>query len=109
MDQVFEALKATGDLVIFDSPPLGLVSDAALISQKVDATVLVVKPRHTSRSALKRAVDLLRQADARVVGVVLNQTGRPKEDAYSAYYHVPSEATSGPSGLVDSAAPSDSR
>ena len=109
MGQVFESLKETGDLIIFDSPPLGLVSDAALISQKVDATVLVVKPRHTSRAALKRAVDLLRQADARVVGVVLNQTGRPKEDAYSAYYHVPSEATSGPSGLVDSAASSDSR
>ncbi len=107
-EQVFASLRATGDLIVFDSPPLGLVSDAALLATKVDATVLVVKPRHTGRTAFKRAVEMLKQTDARVVGVVLNQTGRAKDDAYSAYYHVTPEATAAPGGLVESAARPDS-
>jgi capsular exopolysaccharide synthesis family protein len=110
MGQVFAALKATGDLIIFDSPPLDLVSDAAVIATKVDATVLVVKPRHTTRSAVGRAVALLRQADAHVVGVVLNETGRPNEDAYSSSYnYVSPEVAATTAARTDAAAGSDSR
>jgi non-specific protein-tyrosine kinase len=109
MGQVFAALKETGDLIIFDSPPLDLVSDAAVIATKVDATILVVKPRHTTRSAVGRAVALLRQADARVVGVVLNQTGRPKGDAYSSYYYVSPEVAATKAAPTDAAARSNSR
>jgi capsular exopolysaccharide synthesis family protein len=93
MDEVFAALRDTGELVIFDSPPVGLVSDAAIIATKVDATVLVVQPHRTSRAAFRRAVDALRQADAKVIGIVLNRTGKLREDAYSAYYRTGPEAT----------------
>jgi non-specific protein-tyrosine kinase len=86
MDEVFAALRATGDLIIFDSPPLGLVSDAAIIATKVDATILVVSPHRTSRTAFRRSVDALRQANATVVGLVLNRTGKVREDSYSVYY-----------------------
>ena len=82
------------------SPPVALVSDAAIIATKVDATVLVVAPHRTSRTAFRRSVDALRQANAHVVGVVLNRTGKVREDAYSVYYRTGPEAvTSAPAGV----------
>ena len=101
MDEVFAALRETGDLVIFDSPPVGLVSDAAIVATKVDATILVAAPHRTSRAALRRAVDGLRQADAKVVGVVLNRTGKVREDAYSAYYRMGPEAAAAATARVE--------
>ena len=107
-EQVFASLRATGDLIIFDSPPLGLVSDAALLATKVDATVLVVSRATRAGPRSRVPWRCCGQTDARVVGVVLNQTGRAKDDAYSAYYHVSPEATASPGGLVESAARPDS-
>ena len=86
MADVLEALRTSGDMVIVDSPPLGLVSDAAVLAARTDATLLVVQPNRTSKAAFRRAVDALRQADAKVVGVAMNRTGKVRDDAYSASY-----------------------
>jgi capsular exopolysaccharide synthesis family protein len=70
--QVLDSLSAEYDHVIFDSPPIGLVTDAAVLSKSVDGTVLVVKSQKTTRDAVKRAVDVLSDIDARVLGAILN-------------------------------------
>jgi len=43
MDDVIDALKAKADYVIFDSPPVLAVTDAALLGHKVDGIVLVLR------------------------------------------------------------------
>jgi Mrp family chromosome partitioning ATPase len=66
------ALAGRYDTVVIDSPPLLPVTDAQVLSRAVDAVLLVVAHRESSRRGLHRAVELLGQVDAPVVGTVLN-------------------------------------
>ena len=70
--EVFAATVATADLVIVDSPPVLPVSDALIVSGMVDATLLVASANSSSRRALHRSVEVLRQVAAPLIGTVLN-------------------------------------
>ncbi len=60
------------DRIVLDSPPLAAVTDAALISASVDATVFVIRAFSTSRALSKDGLRSLADVDANVVGAVLN-------------------------------------
>jgi capsular exopolysaccharide synthesis family protein len=70
--EIFESLRAQFDLVLLDSPPVLPVTDAAVLSRCADALVLVATAGTTTRREASRAVELLRQVDAPLVGTVLN-------------------------------------
>jgi succinoglycan biosynthesis transport protein ExoP len=70
--RVIDDVSSRYDRVIFDSPPLGVVTDAAILSKLVDGTVLIVKSLHTTRDAAKHAVGVLRDIDSPILGAVLN-------------------------------------
>ncbi|MCZ7684780.1 MAG: CpsD/CapB family tyrosine-protein kinase [Sandaracinaceae bacterium] len=84
---VREAL-AQYDRVIFDSPPLGAVTDAAVLALQLDAALVVVKAHTTTRDALASALRQLRDVTANVVGGVLNDLD-PRRKGYGAgdYYY----------------------
>ncbi|HEL2596036.1 TPA: tyrosine-protein kinase [Streptococcus suis] len=73
----FENLLATlrryFDYVVVDSPPLGMVIDAAIIAQKCDAMVLVAEAGHVKRSAVKKVKEQLEQTGTQFLGVILNK------------------------------------
>lgn len=73
------------DLILFDSPPVIAVTDAAIISTMVDGLILVVKAHQTRRDAVKRAKNLLDSVNSKVFGSLLN--GVNIERTYGAYYH----------------------
>ena len=58
--------------VIFDSPPLLAATDAAILSAKTDATILVVRSGFAHRQAVLSSVKALRTVNARILAVVLN-------------------------------------
>jgi capsular exopolysaccharide synthesis family protein len=70
--EVFTALERMGDLVIVDCPPVLPVTDAVIISGRVDASLLVVCAGLTSAKDLARALEVLGQVDAPVRGGILN-------------------------------------
>jgi non-specific protein-tyrosine kinase len=70
--EVFGALARLADVVLVDTPPVLPVTDAVLVSGRVDATVLVVSAGLTSAKDLSRALEVLGQVDAPVTGAVLN-------------------------------------
>ena len=70
--EVLTALQAESDIVLLDCPPVLPVTDAALLSGQVDATLLVATARATTRRSLARSLELLRQVGAPLMGVVLN-------------------------------------
>ena len=78
------ALQSESDIVMIDSPPVLPVTDAAVLSARVDATLVVSRAGATSRRDLARAVEVLRQVDAPLVGTVLN--GVKEEGAYGYSY-----------------------
>lgn len=84
MTLFLEYVRADYDLIVFDCPPVGVVTDAAILSTKVDGTVYVVRSKQVDRRRLKRAVDLLAQVKAKVLGYVF--TGiKPNTSDY--YYY----------------------
>lgn len=96
MRDVVASLEGSSDLVIFDSPPLLVVTDAVLIASLVDGVLLVVDTGHTRRQAVRQAVELLKQANAAIVGAVLNKVSSRNASYYGGYYrHYSSDGVSG--------------
>ncbi|MHB8318879.1 MAG: tyrosine-protein kinase domain-containing protein [Acidimicrobiales bacterium] len=70
---VFDQLRHSFDLVLVDSPPVLPVTDAVILSQVVDATVVVVAAGQTRAKELRRAAEALSLVHANVIGIVLNE------------------------------------
>ena len=85
-DRFVDMLENAYDYVIFDTPPVGTFVDAAVISSRVDGTVLVVRDDFTKRDELLAARDQLDKADAHIIGTVLNNCEVEMGDYYYAYY-----------------------
>jgi Mrp family chromosome partitioning ATPase len=62
--------------VLIDSPPVLPVTDAVILAKDADATLLVVAAGRTSQGDLQRSAEKLAQVNARVVGLVLNETSK---------------------------------
>ena len=86
MRDLVEALRREADVVVMDSPPALLVTDATLLAALADGTILVAEAGRTRSAALRQAVDGLSRATDRLLGVVLNKTGRRGATAYHHYY-----------------------
>jgi len=76
-------LASQADIVLIDSPPVLPVTDALILSQRVDTTVIVSSVGMTTRKAAARAVEMLHQVNAPLVGAVLN--GVSEEGGYGTY------------------------
>jgi capsular exopolysaccharide synthesis family protein len=76
-------LATQADVVLIDSPPVLPVTDSLVLSQRVDSTVLVSSAGITTRKAAARAVEMLQQVEAPVVGAVLN--GVAEDSGYGGY------------------------
>lgn len=89
MKEFVETVKGKFNTIIFDSPPLNLVTDAALLSSIIDGTVLIISSKKTNRPAVTRAKHTLENAKANVLGVVLNSLHIDSGGAYyySHYYY----------------------
>ena len=89
LDRIAQLLsKAEGqfDLVIVDTPPLNIVSDAAAVAASVDGVIVIVRGGLTDKSALDLTLDRLKRANAHVMGMVLNDVDLP--DYYTSYSHL---------------------
>jgi len=82
---LLRTLEEKYDRIIIDSPPVVVVSDAAIISTLVDGTVVVIKAGKTSRDLGQRAIRALKNVNARVFGGLLNDLDI--EDRNNGYYY----------------------
>lgn len=83
--QLIEEAKTLYDIVLLDSPPLGAVTDPAIIATQVDGTILVARSRSTRRSNVDAALRQLHSVSARVIGAVINDVDLT-ESSYGSYY-----------------------
>jgi len=108
MREVLAEARETFDVVLFDSPPLLAVTDAAVLSTMVDGVILVVRVGSTSREAVRRAAAHLRTVHSRILGAVLNDIDASRGGYYGGYgyyyyaYQTPDgDATRGKRSVVD--------
>lgn len=72
LSEIFEKIKFYYDIVIVDCAPIIPVSDPMLIASEVDGVILVLLAGMTPRSVALRAKNILLDADANVIGTVVN-------------------------------------
>jgi capsular exopolysaccharide synthesis family protein len=72
MEEVIAKLKEQADMILFDTPPSTVVTDAAVLASKVDGVLLVFSAGRTKRDHAQKAKALMEKVNARLVGVVLN-------------------------------------
>ncbi|MBM0065890.1 CpsD/CapB family tyrosine-protein kinase [Alkalicoccobacillus gibsonii] len=72
------------DIVFFDAPPVMAVTDAQLLSNKTDGTLLVASSGKTDREELIKTKDLLIKTKANLLGVILNN--KPTDEKSYYYY-----------------------
>ena len=87
MATIIGTLREEYDAVIFDGAPVIAVTDAAIIANQVDGTVLVIRSKQVPRDVALHAKDLLEQANARLLGVVLNGVLPQEQKNYQYYYY----------------------
>jgi capsular exopolysaccharide synthesis family protein len=84
MEQFFEEAQDLFDLIIFDTPPLLAVTDAQILANKCEGTILVVSSGKTEKDMLLKAKELLDSVQSKILGVVLNNK---KMDNTNYYYY----------------------
>lgn len=72
------------DFILFDSPPVAMLTDAVIIARVLDGTIMVIKSGKTSKRILARVYQLLSDTKTKVIGVLLNMVSL---DSGSYYYY----------------------
>lgn len=85
MQELLDTLMHKADIVVVDSPPITVISDAVVLSTRMDGIILVFRSGRTRYENARNAINALKQVHARVLGVVLNGTGEKTQDYYYRY------------------------
>ena len=87
MKNLIEDLKNMYDYIFIDTPPIGLVTDAGVLSSFTDGVVLVVKSESIEKKYLEEIKKKLDEVDARILGAILNSYKSEQKDYdYYSYY-----------------------
>ncbi|MFW5866889.1 MAG: GumC family protein [Armatimonadota bacterium] len=87
MTQMIDELTELADIVIFDSPPAVMLTDATILASKLDRTIVVAESGQITERALGDIERLFRHARADILGIVLNKLRVTGGDYYYYYYY----------------------
>jgi capsular exopolysaccharide synthesis family protein len=82
MRRILMRVREVYDLIVLDTPPVLVVSDALVLLRQVDKTLFVARWGKTARDAAIGALRTIIEAGADVAGVVLNQVNLQKQARY---------------------------
>ncbi|MGW6435869.1 CpsD/CapB family tyrosine-protein kinase [Peribacillus butanolivorans] len=84
METAINELKGIYDYIIFDTPPVLLVTDSQIVANKCDGVIMVVASGKTNKQSAVKAKELLEKANTALLGVVLNGM---ESDTSNYYYY----------------------
>jgi len=85
MRNFIDEVEEVFDIVLIDTPPVGHVTDAAILSSMVDGIILVAASGKVKINEIKRAKDILKKVNSNILGVVLNKLDKKSNSNY--YYY----------------------
>ncbi len=86
MKNLIMELREYYDIIFIDTPPINIVTDAGIVSNLVDCSVLVLRTGANSPKDLLKATSLMKQAKSAITGIVVNFINTQQE-GYSNYYY----------------------
>ncbi len=86
--EIFKKASQNYDIVLLDSPPVGVVTDAAVLSTIVDGVLLICASGQVAIDAAKIAKELLQRVKANIIGIILTKVPIHEGRYYKySYYH----------------------
>jgi succinoglycan biosynthesis transport protein ExoP len=86
MEELIERVSQQFDVILYDTPPVLAVSDAAIVANEVGCSVMVVQHRRYPRAMSIRTKHAIENAGGRLLGVVVNNVNVGQDESYY-YYH----------------------
>ena len=86
MKQLIEHVSKQFDVVLYDTPPVLAVSDAAVVTNEVGCSIMVIQHRRYPRAMSLRAKQAIENAGGKLLGVVVNNVAVGQDENYY-YYH----------------------
>ncbi|MEA3328189.1 MAG: polysaccharide biosynthesis tyrosine autokinase [Candidatus Omnitrophota bacterium] len=88
MKEFIEDAKRKFDFILFDSPPVTVVTDAVVLSRIVDGAVVILESSKTNKRAIPGIDQLLKNSRVRVIGAIINKISpiRSGYRYYAQYY-----------------------
>ncbi len=87
MGEIFDYLKNRADYVLVDTPPVSVVTDAAVLSRYVDGVILVTRPGITTIQGAQLSKRNLEAVNAHILGVVMNGYDVKHSSHKDGYYY----------------------
>jgi capsular exopolysaccharide synthesis family protein len=84
--ELFSELRKQYDYVVIDAPPVGVVTDALLLSTYTDANLYVIRQNYTLKSQLELVVELSKQKKMSNMGIIVNDVKKQSGYGYSYSY-----------------------
>jgi capsular exopolysaccharide synthesis family protein len=81
-----EMLKTRFDIIIFDTPPVELVSDALVVAAEATGVIFITKAMSTHAPLARKAIQRIRRANGNIIGVVLDALDFKKAEKYYGEY-----------------------
>lgn len=98
-EHVLNELKELYDYILIDTPPVGVVSDATVLSRYVDGALFVVRHNSTNKEVARDALKRLKASKVNVLGVVVNDYDSSKDlnaaVGYEYQYHYDPQSLKG--------------
>lgn len=93
MEKLLEKCRNQKGITIIDGPPILPVTDAVLLSQKVDGVIMVAETNQTRTDVFKKGLARLQQVNANILGSILNKypVNQSSYYTYENYYYYGSE------------------
>ncbi len=86
MEELLDKLSEKYDYIFIDMPPVNVVSDALVLAKKTDGIVFVVQDMITTHEEMQKALDSIKFADVKLLGVVINGSSKSKRSKYRYRY-----------------------
>ncbi|WP_303699671.1 CpsD/CapB family tyrosine-protein kinase [Lentibacillus sp. CBA3610] len=85
MEQFIKEAKMAYDIILFDTPPVLAVTDAQILANLCDGSMLIVRSKQTEYESAEKSIDVLQSSTAKFLGTVLNGVEKKKANYY--YYY----------------------
>ncbi|MDN7244586.1 CpsD/CapB family tyrosine-protein kinase [Planococcus shenhongbingii] len=86
MNQLMEHLLTIYDLLVFDSPPVLLVADGQILTNKCQGTLLVINTGHTEKQLAIQAKETIESSGGKLLGAILNNFKASKKGPGNPYF-----------------------
>jgi len=87
LERLLSRLRATYSVIVIDTPPAAVVSDALALARGADGVIVVVRSGKISPALVNKTAERLEQVGANILGVVLNDVAMENQPGYGSRYY----------------------